>query len=40
MALGLVEKLYGRDFVNRTTRFTEYVWDDRADNDPFAVEKP
>jgi putative intracellular protease/amidase len=40
MALGLVEKLYGRDFVNRTTRFTEYVWDDRADSDPFAVDKP
>jgi putative intracellular protease/amidase len=38
MALGLVEKLYGRPMVERTTRITEYVWDSRSDNDPFAVE--
>lgn len=38
MALGLVEKLYGRDVADKTAHFTEYVWDDDPNKDPFAVE--
>lgn len=36
MALGLVEKLYGREKADQTARFTEYVWDDDPSKDPFA----
>ncbi len=38
MALGLVEKLYGREMADRTARGSEYVWNDDPAKDPFAVE--
>lgn len=38
MALGLVERLYGREQAIQTARGAEYVWSDEADNDPFAVD--
>lgn len=37
MALGLVEKLYGRDFAENTAHFTEYVWNDDPSKDPFSI---
>lgn len=37
MALGLVEKLYGRAFAERVARQTEYVWNDDPTHDPFAI---
>lgn len=40
MALGLVEKLYGRPTAERTAHFAEYVWNDDPTRDPFAVETP
>ena len=38
MALGLVEKLYGRARAELTARDSEYIWNDDPSNDPFAVE--
>lgn len=38
MALGLVEKLYGRARADLTARDAEYIWNDDPSNDPFAVE--
>lgn len=38
MALGLVERLYGRERAMQTAEGAEYVWNDVAENDPFAVD--
>jgi len=37
MALGLVEKLYGRAVAERIAHGAEYAWNDDPANDPFAV---
>jgi len=39
MALGLVERLYGRALAERIARGAEYSWNDDPTNDPFAVEE-
>lgn len=36
MALGLVARLHGRETAERAARLMEYIWNDDADNDPFA----
>ncbi|WP_202814652.1 DJ-1/PfpI family protein [Bradyrhizobium tropiciagri] len=38
MALGLVEKLYGRSAAERAARGAEYSWNDDSTKDPFAIE--
>jgi putative intracellular protease/amidase len=37
MALGLVERLYGRALAERMARGAEYSWNDEPTNDPFAI---
>jgi len=37
MALGLVEKIYGRAEAVRIAEGAEYIWNSDPDNDPFAV---
>ena len=36
MALGLVEKLYGRAMADSVARAAEYCWNDNPADDPFA----
>tara|TARA_B100000678_G_scaffold23668_1_gene18012 strand:+ start:1474 stop:2280 length:807 start_codon:yes stop_codon:yes gene_type:complete len=38
MALGLVERLYGRERAIQTAQGAEYIWNDVATDDPFAVD--
>jgi len=38
MALGLVEKIYGRAEAVRIAEGAEYIWNSDPDNNPFAVE--
>jgi putative intracellular protease/amidase len=38
MALGLVQRLYGREQAMQIAEGAEYVWNDVAENDPFAVD--
>ena len=37
MALGFVADIYGRDIAEENARKSEYLWNDNADNDPFAI---
>jgi hypothetical protein len=37
MALGLVEKIYGRAEAVLIAEGAEYIWNSDPDNDPFAV---
>lgn len=39
MALALVQRLYGRDRAMQAAEVAEYVWNDVAENDPFAVDR-
>jgi len=39
MALALVQRLYGRDRAMQAAEVAEYVWNDAAENDPFAVNR-
>lgn len=39
MALGLVEKIDGREKAEQVARTAEYIWNDDPSNDPFAVEE-
>ena len=36
MALGFVSDYYGRDIAEENAKMAEYIWNDNADNDPFA----
>ncbi|CAB3774420.1 hypothetical protein LMG29542_07798 [Paraburkholderia humisilvae] len=37
MALAVVELIHGRSVAEGLAFVSEYVWNDNADNDPFAV---
>lgn len=39
MALALVQRLYGRDRAVQAAEGAEYVWNEVAENDPFAVDR-
>jgi transcriptional regulator GlxA family with amidase domain len=36
MALALIARLHGRDMAVTTARNMEYLWHEKADDDPFA----
>lgn len=38
MALGLIDRLWGRDTARFAALEAEYLWNENRDNDPFAIE--